>query len=110
MNAPFQSAEIHFRHADNRHKPYLVVDKDYDDVGEIETLKFSFWDYKTKKDPTFSYEIKSRFYRRGEDVSGAEAQRRIQFEFSKISKLTWLALNRSAGLAPKYSDLSLIHI
>ena len=104
MNSPFDRAEIHFRHADNRHKPYLIVEKDYDDFGEIESLSFSFWDFKTKRTPTFSYQIKSRIYRRGDDVSGAVAQRRILYELNRRFKLTWLSINRASGLGQKMPE------
>lgn len=104
MNAPFDSAEIHFQHEDKHHDPRLLVSKSYDEIGYIKSISFTFWEYKTKDDPAFHFEITSRLHRRPDEFSGMAMQRRMQNEFSKRFKLTWLALNRSTGLAEKTTE------
>lgn len=98
MTSPFTSIVIHFAHSDSRHKPFLEVKKLYDDEESVYGLSVSFTDYKTKG-PSFEYQIKSRYYRRNEDMLNSSIQRRIREEFSKRFSVTWLALNRSSGLS-----------
>lgn len=105
MAAPFETATITFRSADRRHRPFLVVRKIFDEQGEIEEIRYSFTDFKTKG-PSFEYSIKSRLYRRGDDYAGSAAQRRIVDEFSRRFRLTWLALNRSTGIAKPQGESS----
>lgn len=105
MSAPFESAHITFRSPDRRHKPSLQVTKVIDEEGDVAEIVFEFTDFKTKG-PSFSYSIKSRMHRRGDDLAGTAFQRRIREEFSKRFRLTWLALNRSSGISRPSAESS----
>ncbi|VDS10595.1 hypothetical protein PARHAE_03811 [Paracoccus haematequi] len=105
MSSPFEEIKITFQHSDNRYKPFLTAKKNYDEDGDLIEVIYEFTDFKTKG-PSFSYPIKSRYYRQGEDMARSMTQRRIRNELSKRFKLTWLALNRSVGLNKPSSEKS----
>lgn len=101
--APFVSAEIEFRHHDRRLSPSLSVKKTLDDDGDIVKITYSFKEFKSKGN-SFSFTLRSRFYRMRDDPATSLEQRRLKMELERRFGLTWLALNRSFGLESSEGD------
>lgn len=93
----FDGAEVIFAHADKRYSPTLFVDKVYDTDGFVTAVEYRFRDYKSRDD-SFRYILRVRPFRNSDEPNNVTL-RRLRNELSKRYSMTWLALNRSTGLA-----------
>lgn len=98
VDSPFESVKLTFSGDDRRNKPSIEINKLVDQFDVYIGMTYTFRDFQSRSEERV-YRFTDTASREKSSVPNVVVRRRIQDEIERMYNVSWLALNRSDGLA-----------